>query len=125
MSYIPCHLVARTNSIEELRTAVVKALQNNPILTSFFVTDQMKNPYFFLLNPMSRPWEMCVLENGLIQSRTDVQDAALRYPLAEYAVAPGPLLQCKIFDVVEEDSAALVINGKKRILSRDISSRSC
>ncbi|KAF4983472.1 hypothetical protein FZEAL_1201 [Fusarium zealandicum] len=95
--------------LQELRYGLEKALANNPLLTSFYVVDGNKNPYYITLKPTSKLWDMCLLDHGSVKTAADVQQLAIDYPFPEHSRAPGPLFHCLIIHVEETNSAAMVM----------------
>ena len=95
-----------------MRTALTKALSNNPLLASFYVLDQHQNPHYVTLRTSDKLWDLCLLDHGSVKTAADVQQLAINYPFRDHAKAPGPLFRCLILDVEETKSAAMVMYGE-------------
>ncbi|KAL9013369.1 MAG: hypothetical protein Q9173_001941 [Seirophora scorigena] len=102
-------LIANGSSTQQLRAALEKALRNSPLLVSFYVLDQHRNPHYITLKPSRRLWDLCLLDYGSVKTTTDVQELAINYPLKDHARAPGPLFRCLIIHIAESHSAAMVM----------------
>ncbi|KAL8671714.1 MAG: hypothetical protein Q9168_003785 [Polycauliona sp. 1 TL-2023] len=102
-------ILADGSSTQRLRGALEKALSNNPLLVSFYVLDQHRNPHYVTLKPSRKLWDLCLLDYGTVEKIEDVQQLAIDYPMKEHARVPGPLFRCLIVHVAETRSAAMVM----------------
>ncbi|KAL8970633.1 MAG: hypothetical protein Q9197_003714 [Variospora fuerteventurae] len=102
-------LIADGSSTQQLRLALEKALSNNPLLVSFYVLDQHRNPHYVIVKPSDRLWELCLLNYASVKTSAEVQELAINYPRPDHARAPGPLFRCLIVDIEDCESAAMVM----------------
>ncbi|KAL8797277.1 MAG: hypothetical protein Q9195_000430 [Heterodermia aff. obscurata] len=102
-------IMADGSSTQQLRSALEKALSNNPLLVSFYILDRDENPHYVSLNPSGKLWDLCLLDHGSVKTSADVQQLAIDYPFRDHATAPGPLFRCLIVHVEETKSAAMVM----------------
>ena len=101
-----------TSSLSKaFRAALVKALANHPILTSFYVYDGGSKAYYVTVKPSPELWGVCLIDHGRVKTRQEVQQLAIDYPFHEHASEPGPLFRCLLVDVEDTGACAMVFYG--------------
>lgn len=112
LSVLPDGCLMLTASLSKaFRAALVKTLENHPILTSFYVYDGARKAYYVTVKPSPQLWSACLIDHGRVQTRQEVQQLAIDYPFREHATEPGPLFRCLLVDVEDTGACAMVFYG--------------
>ncbi|KAH8664402.1 hypothetical protein BX600DRAFT_436950 [Xylariales sp. PMI_506] len=103
-------------SVEALRAALELLFQNNPVMASFIVGDEVLIPDVAMLvfaKQSPRVMSHIIVDSGTLKTAEDLQKFAnsQNYPECLDAVPPAPLTKISIFFIEETQSAGLVLNG--------------
>ncbi|KAI9826481.1 MAG: hypothetical protein M1819_007330 [Sarea resinae] len=105
---------------KQLRSALERTLENNPLMLSFLVLGESTlGPDLALYVTVSNTKELldqCILDHGVVDTLEDVRNITMHYPYKDHAMLPGPLFRAITVFVKETKSAALVYNASHAIL---------
>lgn len=102
-------IVADGSTVPFLRHALIAALQQSPLWTSFYVLGEDGAPFYITMKPQRKLYDHCVTFGGSVRNLAELQHKAIRYPHPEHATHPGLLFHALLYHVEELDSAAFVM----------------
>ncbi|KAK9797878.1 putative Acyl- synthetase family member 2 mitochondrial [Seiridium cardinale] len=112
-SVSPMHLSevpADQMAAQKLRTALRKALANNPILTSFVVRDLDGNAYYITLNSDDVLWDLCISDHGVVETTAEIDQMTMDFVAPDMSKVPGPLIFCLLVHVKETNSMTVLFH---------------
>lgn len=102
-------VVADGSTVPLLRHALVAALSQSPLWTSFYVLGEDGAPFYITMKPQRKLFDHCVTFGGAVKDLAELQHKAIRYPHPEHATHPGLLFHALLYHVEELNSAAFVM----------------
>lgn len=102
-------IVAEGSTTASLRKALVAALKQSSLWTSFYVLGEDGSPFYVTMKPQEKLYEQCLTVCGSVPTLADLQQKAIRYPHPEHATYPGLLFHALVYHVEELNSAAFVM----------------
>jgi len=102
-------IVANGSTVPFLRQALVAALSQSPLWTSFYVLGEDGAPFYVTMKPQQKLWDHCTSFAGSVETFAELQHKAIRYPHPEHATHPGLLFHALLYHVEELNSAAFVM----------------
>ncbi|KAK6084498.1 acylsynthase [Seiridium cupressi] len=94
----------------KLRTALRKALANNPILTSFVVRDLDGNAYYITLNSDDVLWDLCISNHGVVETTAEIDQMTMDFVAPDMSKVPRPLISCLLVHVKETNSMTVLFH---------------
>ena len=102
-------IVADGSTVPFLRHALIAALRQSPLWTSFYVLGEDGAPFYITMKPQRKLYDHCVTFGGSVRNLAELQYKAVRYPHPEHATYPGLMFHALLYHVEELQSAAFVM----------------
>jgi hypothetical protein len=102
-------IVADGSTVPFLRHALVAALSQSPLWTSFYVLGEDGAPFYVTMKPQKKLYDHCMTLGGSVRDLAELQHKAIRYPHPEHATHGGLLFHALLYHVEELNSAAFVM----------------
>jgi len=102
-------IVADGSTVTSLQQALIAALSQSPLWTSFYVLGEDGAPFYITMKPQEKLYDQCLTICGSVPTLADLQHKAVRYPHPGHATYPGLLFHALLYHVEELNSAAFVM----------------
>ncbi|KAF2994277.1 nrps [Curvularia kusanoi] len=101
---------AEGSSVPELREALIAALANNSMFTSFCIHGNSGRPYYVTMKAQKKLYDTVLHDGGSVPSVEGLQQQAMNYARdhPEHSLFPGPLFHAMIYYIEDIKSAGFV-----------------